>query len=265
MITLTCLDCIKGLKAIEPEKLDVVVTSPPYNLGIDYKCAYNDKMPREDYLRWLCDVGYAIHKALSDQGSFFLNIGSKPTDPTIPFDVLAVMLTMFKLQNTFHWIKSISIETKNADIKSYGHFKPINSPRFVNDCHEYIFHLTKHGNVPLDRLAIGVPYTDATNINRWATKSDVRCKGNNWYIPYETIQSREDDRPHPATFPVELPELCFRLHGLDRITWACDPFVGIGSSAIAAKKLKIPNFTGMDLSKSYIRRAQAMLEVADAT
>jgi site-specific DNA-methyltransferase (adenine-specific) len=258
MIKILCTDCVEGLNALRPGKLDVVVTSPPYNLGINYDCDYDDSLPRVKYLDWLVDVGYAIHTALSDQGSFFLNVGSKPTDPSIPFEVLAVMLRMFQLQNTFHWIKSISVGDK-----SYGHYKPINSPRFVNDCHEYIFHLTKNGDVPLDRLAIGVPYADETNIKRWGTKAKVRCRGNNWFIPYETIQSREDERPHPATFPVELPELCFRLHGLDRLHRACDPFVGIGSSAIAAKKLDIPNFVGMDLSPAYCKRAQK--EVANAT
>lgn len=263
MIKIICTDCVKGLADIKPGKLDVVVTSPPYNLGIDYDCeGYDDAMPRSQYLDWIVDVGYAVHTALSDQGSFFVNIGSKPTDPMIPFEVLMTLIRMFKLQNTFHWVKSVSIETDKG-IQSHGHYKPINSPRFVNDCHEYIFHLTKTGEVPVDRLAIGVPYADETNIKRWGTKSKVRCRGNNWYIPYETIQSREDDRPHPATFPVELPEMCFRLHGLDRIKWACDPFVGIGSSAIAASRVNIPNFVGMDLSPNYCRRAQDMLEEAD--
>jgi site-specific DNA-methyltransferase (adenine-specific) len=178
----------------------------------------------------------------------------------IPFDVLAVLVQMFTLQNTIHWVKSISIGTQ-----SVGHYKPINSPRFINDCHEYIFHLTKTGKVPLDRLAVGVPYADESNVKRWAGKQNVRCRGNTWFIPYDTIQSREDDRPHPATFPVELPEMCFKLHGLDRITWACDPFVGIGNSAIAAKNLGIANFVGMDLSPTYCRRAIDMLkEEADA-
>ena len=39
-----------------------------------------------------------------------------------------------------------------------GHFKPIVSNRFLNDCHEYIFHFTKEGNTVLDKLSVGVPY-----------------------------------------------------------------------------------------------------------
>ena len=57
-----------------------------------------------------------------------------------------------QLQNTIHWIKSIAIEKEAAgsaaaldrDI-AVGHYKPINSPRFLNDCHEFIFHFTPGG------------------------------------------------------------------------------------------------------------------------
>ena len=47
--------------------------------------------------------------------------------------------------------------------------------------------------------------------------SDQRCRGNTWFIPYETIQSREKERPHPATFPVQLAEWCIKLHGVSRV------------------------------------------------
>ena len=95
-----------------------------------------------------------------------------------------------------------------------GHYKPINSDRFVNDCHEFIFHFTPAGRTRLDRRAVGVPYQDRSNIARWATAGNgLRCRGNTWFIPYETIQSRDRDRPHPASFPPKVPEQCLRLHG----------------------------------------------------
>ena len=107
-----------------------------------------------------------------------------------------------------------------------GHYKPINSERFVNDCHEFIFHFTPQGATSLDRLALGVPYQDQSNIGRWRAAADgVRCRGNTWFIPYETIQRRDRDRPHPATFPSRLPEQCLRLHGLSRIALAMDPYL----------------------------------------
>ena len=59
-------------------------------------------------------------------------------------------------------------------LKTFGHFKPINSPRFLNDCHEYVFHFTKSGRVELNRLALGVPYQDKSNIARWSSYSGRR-------------------------------------------------------------------------------------------
>ncbi|MGB4380692.1 MAG: site-specific DNA-methyltransferase, partial [Bacillota bacterium] len=209
-------DCIPGIKKfVKPGSVDVVVTSPPYNLGIEYG-AYDDTVARDKYLAWTVKWAEAVKDAMSDEGSFFLNIGSKPTDPWVPFEVATVLRPIFKLQNVIHWIKSIAVAKE--DVGDYGaivsdvaigHYKPINSNRFVNDCHEYIFHFTKSGNVPLNRLAIGVPYQDKSNVKRWkAAKRDLRCRGNTWFIPYETIQSRIKERPHPATFPPRLPEMC---------------------------------------------------------
>ena len=57
-----------------------------------------------------------------------------------------------------------------------------------------------------------MPYQDQSNIGRWrAAANGKRCRGNTWFIPYDTIKSREKDRPHPATFPPRLPEQCLRL------------------------------------------------------
>jgi site-specific DNA-methyltransferase (adenine-specific) len=82
----------------------------------------------------------------------------------------------------------------------------------------------------------------------------VRCRGNTWFIPYETIQRRDRDRPHPATFPSRLPEQCLRLHGLKRIQLAMDPFTGLGSTAVACAKLGV-NFLGVDIDETYLDEA----------
>ncbi len=255
-------DCISGMREhLEDKSVDVVVTSPPYNLGIAYN-GYDDTGSREDYLNWMDEWAAGVKRVLSDRGSLFLNVGSKPTDPLVPFQLLHVMLKHFDLQNVIHWVKSIAI--LKSEVGSYpgitqdvvvGHYKPINSTRFLNDCHEYIFHLTKHGGVSLDRLAVGVPYQDKTNIARWQNGAHgVHCRGNTWFIPYETINSREKERPHPATFPVELPARCVRLHGLDRAGLVLDPFLGIGSSAIACARLGVP-FVGFEIVEEYFEQS----------
>ena len=151
-------------------------------------------------------------------------------------------------------MKSISVETRSGETISAGHFKPINSHRYVNDCHEYVFHLTKEGNIPLERRAAGVPYADKSNIKRWGHTGgeDKRCRGNNWFIPYDTIQSRNKERPHPATFPVGLVEQCVRIHGNAEKTNLLDPFNGIGTSALAAHRMGLSSYTGFDIDEGYL-------------
>ena len=108
----------------------------------------------------------------------------------------------------------------------------------------------------LDKSAIGVPYQDKSNIGRWkGATSDLRPRGNTWFIPYETIH---ESRPHPTVFPVKLPEMCLKLHGIEKIKLAMDPFMGIGSTAIACEKLGI-NFIGFEIDKSYVEISRKRL------
>ena len=252
-------DCLDVLPALEPQSIGIVVTSPPYNLGIKYR-SYRDDLPRREYLAWTDRWIRAVRRVVQSDASFFLNVGAKPTDPWIPLEVANAARKHFKLQNTIHWVKSIAIDREAAgqaagfdrDV-AIGHYKPINSERFVNDCHEFIFHFTPAGRTRLDRRAVGVPYQDRSNIRRWAAAGDgLRCRGNTWFIPYDTIQSRDRDRPHPASFPPKVPEQCLRLHGLERAGTVLDPFLGLGSSAIAATRLGL-DFVGIELDEHYLK------------
>ena len=203
---------------------------------------------------------------LKPNGSFFQNVGAAPANPLLPHELLLKLQPLFRLQNTLHWIKSITVQPRQGPEISAGHFKPINSKRFITDCHEYVFHLTKDGNVELDRLAVGVAYADKSNISRWNhTKEDardLRCRGNNWFIPYKTINSRESDRPHPATFPAQLAEWCIRLHGLRPDLVMLEPFLGIGHAGAAAAACEVKKFIGFEIDEGYLTEARDRLGVA---
>jgi len=258
------IDCFKGINIMKNQSLlvDVIVTSPPYNIGKRYN-QYNDEKPREKYLDMMEGLADKCSNIMTNSSSFFLNVGGKPSDMWIPLDIAQRFRKKLILQNVIHWVKSISLPKEDTgnypnitnDI-SVGHYKPVNSNRYLNNCHEYIFHFTKNGDVALDKLAIGVPYQDKSNIGRWkvATK-DLRPRGNAWFIPYETIQKK---RSHPTIFPTKLPEICLKLHGLEKINLAMDPFMGIGSTAIACKKLGI-NFIGFEMDPSYTEIAKKSL------
>jgi site-specific DNA-methyltransferase (adenine-specific) len=256
-------DSVDVLRAFPEASIDLVITSPPYNLGIRYR-SYDDGRPRSEYLQWTDEWVRGVTRALAPRGSLFLNVGAKPTDPWTALDVAQTVRQHLQLQNLIHWIKSITIEAGAAgaragltDDLSVGHYKPINSDRFLHDCQEFVFHFSRGAQTPLDRLALGVKYQDASNIARWQRAGGgTRCRGNTWFIPYETIQSRDRDRPHPATFPPKLPEYCIRLHGLSRTGQVLDPFLGLGSTAVAAARLGV-GFVGIELDEHYLREAVA--------
>tara|TARA_R110002096_G_scaffold389135_4_gene583549 strand:+ start:535 stop:1380 length:846 start_codon:yes stop_codon:yes gene_type:complete len=254
-------DCVKGMMELPDESIDLVVTSPPYNLGIAYQ-DYDDNLSAEDYLAWSLTWASEVQRLLKPDGSFFLNVGASPANPWMPHELALALRDQFHLQNTIHWIKSITVEPRDSDPISVGHFKPINSKRFLNDCHEFVFHFTKSGKVPVDRLAVGVPYADKSNISRWSHTEgrDRRCRGNNWYIPYETIASRKKDRPHPATFPVELARKCILLHGgAPGEISMMDPFLGIGHAAAAAGEAGLSQFIGFEIDEMYLKEAKNRL------
>lgn len=263
-------DCREVLGALPEASVDVMVTSPPYNMGIRYN-TYQDTLENDEYLRWTSDWVAAAARVLKPDGSLFLNVGTRPSDPWTALDVAQAARPHLKLQNIIHWVKSVAIDQASAGAGAgltrdlaVGHYKPINSERYLNDCHEFIFHFTPAGATRLDRLALGVPYQDPSNIARWRAGSEgVRCRGNTWFIPYETIQRRDRDRPHPATFPTRLPEQCIRLHGLSRVQVVMDPFTGLGSTAVACARLGV-DFIGADIDPLYLEEAAERMQAVTA-
>ncbi|MDQ3198621.1 MAG: site-specific DNA-methyltransferase [Verrucomicrobiota bacterium] len=253
-------DCVTGMATLAAESIDLVVTSPPYNLGIRYG-KYVDTGGREVYLDWCEEWAAQVKRLLRPDGSLFLNVGAAPSNPMLPHELVLRLRKFFLLQNTIHWVKSIALPNEAGEEVSRGHFKPINSPRYLNDCHEYVFHLTPDGKTPLDRLALGVPYQDKSNVARWGHTGghDRRCRGNTWFVPYETIQRRAKERPHPATFPVQLAMNCIRLHGLTRVDRMLDPFLGIGNSAVAARQCGLTSFVGFEIDEEYLAEARRRL------
>ena len=265
--TIILNDCLKELQSMDPNSRDVVVTSPPYNIGLKYN-QYRDDLSQDAYLQWLENISREIHRVLTPGGSFFLNIGGTNKEPCRPMDVCMRLIStkLFQLQNNIVWIKSVSLTTQCPKCEhedkdsTYGHFKPINSVRFLNHCHEQIFHFTKNNDVNIDRLSIGVPYKHKSNINRWKhtekeSKVDLRCRGDVWFIPYKTVVSRKD---HPAGYPVELVVNCLRLHGLNNKPRVLDPFLGAGTTLQACSMLGLEG-VGIDMDECYCEIAKERL------
>ena len=83
-------------------------------------------------------------------------------------------------------------------------------------------------------------------------------------MPYKTIKSRDKQRPHPATFPAKIPQMCVQLHGVERAGLVLDPFMGIGHTAAACARLGV-NCIGFELEADYFAESQRILQEALAT
>lgn len=245
-------DCLRVLRRMAAGSVDLVVTSPPYNIGLGYR-SYQDRRGEGDYLDWMVEIATAIRRVLRPDGSFFLNIAGTSSEPWLPFELAVRLRALFVLQNHISWVKSIAVPGD-----SLGHFKPVNSARYLNRNHEHLFHLTLNGDVRLNRLDAGVPFKDKSNIARRGHAQDRRCRGDTWFVPYETVRDREQKFNHPGTFPVQLPELCLRLHGRPDAV-VLDPFMGTGTTLVAAERLDARGI-GIEIDPAYVAIARERLK-----
>lgn len=251
------------MNTLDAESVDLVVTSPPYNIGVPYNL-YSDDLPYNHYLNWIAEWCSSVKRLMHKQSSLFLNVGGSLRKPLTPHDILQVATKYFVLQNEIIWVKSIYIpEAVHRDAPSstkghsFGHFKPVPGRRFLNNTHEFIFHLSLDGRVELDRERVGAPYVHPSNLTRWKTQRTKRCAGNVWYIPYDT---RCEGAKHPATFPIALAERCINLHFGRSNGLVLDPFAGIGSVALAALRTNKKSIS-IEMDETYLSEAQNALNI----
>lgn len=178
-------DCLRWMDEQDARSIPCIITSPPYNLDINYG-TYQDDQPRESYLKWLRDVAVAMKRILSDDGQIFLNLGYSNTDPWVAMDAAQVFRQHFVLQNHFTWVKHVVVNDQG-----HGQYKPIASDRFASATTESIFHFTLRGDVKVDRLAIGQRnksegyrypelYSESRHIATQRRKASRRLGYKNW-------------------------------------------------------------------------------------
>lgn len=282
-------DCVTGMLSLPSKIADICVTSPPYNLDIKYNM-YNDKKTEQEYLKWIEEVCLGIKHVLKDDGHFWLNVGYSNINPWVGMDIAQIVRKHFTLQNNFIWVKSISIDNtthghfkpinsdrfSNPTWEHLFHFTKNGNEK----CDKLSIGVPYMYNCNIDktsrtkgRLVKKLGYKNQIDFNKRATQEDIlylenelskkvenmknndtRCRGNSWYVPYESISNREKDRgSHPATYPTKLVENCIDFSG-KKNGILIDPFMGSGTSAIAAINKNL-NYIGFDIDEEYIKFA----------
>jgi len=230
-------------------KVDVIVTSPPYKEKDGYSYSLMKKLAQ------------LASMALKPGGRMFLNFGQLREDFIRPYEALSAMKIYgddLEIGQTIAWIKSIAI---NDDQK--GHFQPINSTRLLNYCWEPIFTLYKPPEPTFDRLSVGVPYADKSNLKRGTRgkNGDLHCAGDVWFIPYKTT-GKNKKKQHRHEYPEELVERCLKVSGVGADATVLDPFCGSGTVAVVAKKLGM-NAIVIDRDPEALGTAQSRWDRAD--
>ena len=227
-----CIDAIEGMSKIPDKTIDLIVTSPPYNIGSKknlgyhprstigdrYYDTYDDDINDKKYCLWIIQ---AIRECLRVSRYVFWNVQFlKSTRSSI---LLLQNEFQDNLIDIFIWHKHA---VSNITAKKSGG---------VAKGWEYVFMfgqgnlLFRYNNFPL-----------------------------NGYVPnIKTWFKSEHFKEHHATFPRSLPQYFIKYFTKEKDI-VLDPFIGTGTTAVAAKLLG-RNFIGFDIGKEYIRIARRRL------
>ena len=256
-----CSDVIDGLKMIEDNSVTLTITSPPYNVNIDYKSA-NDDLPYLKYLDWLESVFTENYRTLRNGGRLCINIDAmtnRQDDKEFEYirdirtDLSNRLKTIgFKFFGEHVWYKSNKDPSHNGGQfngkkTAWGSYMSPSTPA-VRRNHEYILVYSK-GQFKLEKDQYSQP-PDITDVefcnyiaSTWSMQPDTVKRGN-----------------HPVTFPMELPLRCIKLYSYPN-DLILDPFNGSGTTTCAAK-ITGRRYLGIDMEKEYCEYAEDRLLAA---
>jgi site-specific DNA-methyltransferase (adenine-specific) len=218
-----CRDCRDVLKKLNLRKrVKAIVTSPPYK--------------EEDGFSWelMQEIIPLLLESLRDDGLIYLNFGHLTDNKSRPWEIALLMQ-----KAGFYWVDTITWEKKQyspcqrsrrLDNKTEFIYMMTSNDEFAEDIREnifdnYLIQMAKSKNgYELDRLSIGVPYKDKSNIGRYSN-IDLHCRGNHWVIGYTTIQWKWQKR-HKNVFPKQLVSDCLKLSKCQIGDTFLDPFGG---------------------------------------
>lgn len=241
-------DCLKLLSTIPDESLQLIVTSPPYNIGKEYE----KRLKLETYLEQQAAVIRECARSLSPRGSICWQVGNYVDNASIiPLDtVLYPIFTNFglKMRNRIIW-----------------HFEHgLHCSRRFSGRYETIIWFTKMDNYVFNLDFVRVPqkypgkkYFKGPNAGKHSCNPLGKNPGDLWVIP--NVKSNHVEKTdHPCQFPVELIERLV-LSMTNEGDWVFDPFLGTGTSIIAAIRHDRRG-AGAEVLPQYIKLARQRIE-----
>lgn len=245
-LTMYMEELTAGARWIPSESVDLVFTSPPYKR----RDGYSDELMRE--------LGGIVGRVLHPGGRFYMNFGQLKESFSRAYDARRIVEDAGLLSpgQTIAWVKSLVI-----DGKQQGHYQPITiKSTAMNYCWEPVFSFYKRPELPTDRLSIGVPFADKSNLTRdtRGKHGDLHCAGDVWFIPYKTTGAKKKATAgmgNAYSFPVELPFRAIKLSGISAGSVVFDPFMGSGTTAVAAKQLGMHAW-GVEMDKEKLEVIQ---------
>jgi site-specific DNA-methyltransferase (adenine-specific) len=256
-------DCLDVLKTIPDNSIDLIITSPPY--ADNRKHTYGGISP-DEYVEWFIPRSAEMLRVLKPTGTFILNIKEKVVDGERHTYVLRLILAMH--DQGWLWTEEFMWHKRNC--------YPGKWSNRLRDSWERLLQFNKAKQFKMRQEAVMVPVGDwaKTRLNHLSNTDKVRDESkvqsgfgkkiDNWVgrekvYPTNVLWMATEcfNRNHSATFPVELPTWFIRLF-TDPGDIILDPFIGSGTTAIAAKGLD-RDYIGIEILPKYKEIAEERL------
>jgi len=229
-------DSIFQTKLIKPNSVDLVVTSPPYNVDIKYN-SNDDQISYEQYKKFSKKWMSRCYKWLKDDGRFCLNIPldkNKGGQQSVGADLTTIAKKIgFKYHSTIIWNEG-NISRRTA----WGSWKSASAPYVI---------------APVELIV--VLYKNTWKKTSGSKESDIsRQDFMDWTNGLWSFNGESKKKiGHPAPFPIELPRRCIKLFSFKGDT-VLDPFLGSGTTLVASY-LNNRKGIGIDIDPHYCRIA----------
>jgi len=218
--------------------LQLMITSPPYNVTKDY----DDDLTLKEYLELLKNVFCETYRVLVNGGRACVNVANIGRKPYIPLatHITNIMLKIgFLMRGEIIWNKGAGAGTSMA----WGSWQSASNP-VLRDVHEYILVFSK-GDFKLN---------SKNKENTISKEQFMEYTKSVWNMNTESAKKIG----HPAPFPVELPYRLIQLFSFKNDI-VLDPFMGSGTTAIASVNSE-RNYIGFDVSEEYCKLAENRIE-----